>query len=262
MNVSLSPLDQLGRVVHTFNCTAYEIAENTYDNLEKYNFININTENAPQLRWTSVDLSQYKTLDGKENLLRYPAVSIYLEGLLPGDKFNLSIIEDGEKKIYPIVIGATGKYIVSLNNNVTITDLTFNGTINKELIMHQGLLTYAYYSNEYKDRFDTINKVENKQIACRQFIGTPDNIIETIENIKDKIDSIGFIRFYLRDDSIVVYKYGDKCYLDSQLNNLNDNIILKDLSDIYKIYPEYTIDKNGKKNSGRTHKKIRRDATT
>jgi hypothetical protein len=68
--------------------------------------------------------------------LRYPAVAIYLEGLLPGDKFNLSIIEDGEKKTYPIVIGATGKYIISLNNNVTITNLTFNGEINKELIMH------------------------------------------------------------------------------------------------------------------------------
>lgn len=245
MNVSLSPSDQLGRIIHTFNCTAYEIAENTYSNLEKYNFVDVNTENSPQLRWTSIDLAQHK-VEVNKNLLKYPAAAVSLEGMLPGDKFEVSTIEDGKAKTYSIVIGATGRYIISLNNNVTITNLIFKGTIGNEPIMYQGLLTYAYYSTEYKDRFDTINKVENKQVACRQFIGAYDDIIKTIENVRDKIDSIGFIRFYLRDDSIAVYKYKDKYYLDSQLNDLNDNVNLTDLSDIYKVYPEYT-DKNGKK---------------
>jgi hypothetical protein len=44
MNVSLSPMDQLGRMIHSFNCTAYEIAENNYNNLSKYNFVKVNTE--------------------------------------------------------------------------------------------------------------------------------------------------------------------------------------------------------------------------
>lgn len=39
MNVSLSPNDTLSRMLHTFNCTAYEIAEVTPANLKKYNFI-------------------------------------------------------------------------------------------------------------------------------------------------------------------------------------------------------------------------------
>jgi hypothetical protein len=29
-------------MLHTFSCTAYEIAENTYKSLEKLNFINAN----------------------------------------------------------------------------------------------------------------------------------------------------------------------------------------------------------------------------
>lgn len=39
MNVSLTPNDTLGRMLHTFNCTAYEIAEYNFENLEKYNLM-------------------------------------------------------------------------------------------------------------------------------------------------------------------------------------------------------------------------------
>ena len=39
MNVSLTPNEQLGRLLHTFNATAYEIADYTSENLQKYNFI-------------------------------------------------------------------------------------------------------------------------------------------------------------------------------------------------------------------------------
>jgi phage terminase small subunit len=39
MNVSLSPTDSVGRLLHTFSCTAYEIKEYSYDNLKEYGFI-------------------------------------------------------------------------------------------------------------------------------------------------------------------------------------------------------------------------------
>lgn len=39
MNVSLTPNDTLGRMLHTFNCTAYEVAEYNMENLEKYNLM-------------------------------------------------------------------------------------------------------------------------------------------------------------------------------------------------------------------------------
>lgn len=38
MNVSLSPNDTLGRMLHTFNCTAYEIADYNEENLRLYGF--------------------------------------------------------------------------------------------------------------------------------------------------------------------------------------------------------------------------------
>ena len=37
MNISLSPEDQLGRMLHTFQATAYESAEYNFENFKKYN---------------------------------------------------------------------------------------------------------------------------------------------------------------------------------------------------------------------------------
>jgi hypothetical protein len=38
MNTSLSPNDTLGRMLHTFTSTAYEMAEYNFSNLVKFNF--------------------------------------------------------------------------------------------------------------------------------------------------------------------------------------------------------------------------------
>lgn len=43
MNVSLSPMQQLGRKLHTFSATAYEIADYNFTNLQMYNLNNLNT---------------------------------------------------------------------------------------------------------------------------------------------------------------------------------------------------------------------------
>jgi hypothetical protein len=42
LNTSLSPNDTLGRMLHTFSSTAYEIDECSYDNYLKYNITTIN----------------------------------------------------------------------------------------------------------------------------------------------------------------------------------------------------------------------------
>ena len=39
LKVSLKPEDKLGRMIHTFSATAYEIADLTYDNLVAYKII-------------------------------------------------------------------------------------------------------------------------------------------------------------------------------------------------------------------------------
>jgi hypothetical protein len=53
MNVSLSPNDTLGRMLHTFQCTAYEIAEWNFKNLSDLKLINI-----PQNKISNVKIAQ------------------------------------------------------------------------------------------------------------------------------------------------------------------------------------------------------------
>ena len=41
MNVSLSPNEQVGRMLHTFSATAYEVAECTVENMQEYKLIDL-----------------------------------------------------------------------------------------------------------------------------------------------------------------------------------------------------------------------------
>ena len=231
MNVSLTPDDALGRMIHTFNCTAYEVAENDYENLEKYNFIKANATIQPSLRWLSVDLSANK-IENNKNLLKFTASSIYLEDLTPGEKLNIITLEGKDPKTYTIMIGATGRYIIDLSNNVQVLNVSFKDSENNIEVYHQGMLTYSYYSDEFKDSFDTVNEIASNMIPCQQFIGEHENIITEIETVKDKIDSIGFIRFTLRNDNIEVYRFNNKYYSDRRATN---EIDLVDLMNIYKV---------------------------
>jgi hypothetical protein len=71
MNVSLSPNDTLGRMLHTFNATAYEVAECNADNLKKYGLIkdsSLDSENIG-LIFSLVDSEGNYLLDKNNNYL-------------------------------------------------------------------------------------------------------------------------------------------------------------------------------------------------
>jgi hypothetical protein len=68
MNVSLSPEEKTGRMLHSFNSTAYEMAECTYENMGKYGIISIEDPQYKSLRWETVRLAEY---DEKESDKRY-----------------------------------------------------------------------------------------------------------------------------------------------------------------------------------------------
>jgi hypothetical protein len=56
MNISLSPEATLGRMLHSFNSTAYEIANFSYDNLVKYNFAGKSREQIQVIKSHSLTL--------------------------------------------------------------------------------------------------------------------------------------------------------------------------------------------------------------
>lgn len=139
MNTSLTPNDTVGRMLHTFNSTAYEIDDLTYDNLNTYGFIStdLSEEDTTQLRFRTLNLRDIyeKAVNGKGRytltsdddgqyieLLINPrngnpviAQSVLIEDCEYGDIFSI----DNEKTM----IGVTQSY--NLDNLHPISSIKF-----------------------------------------------------------------------------------------------------------------------------------------
>lgn len=255
LNVSMTPMDTLGRMLHTFTSTAYEIAEHNYDNLSSLGLISLGDPTVKQLRWETVDLSKDPVPDDKDfkndknNYLKYKAVSLHFEGMIPGDIIH---IDDGihhtsyptypDKQYAPkyekdkddtttasatgfdVVIGVTGSYIIDLRAGIEVKAVYFKDRADKSdvttdtqntYVHHQGSLTYAYYS-KIQNRFDSITGIEAFDTPLRQFIGEH-NILEEIQNVKREVQNIYWLHAALRE-VIPLYKKGDTLYEDPDRN--------------------------------------------
>lgn len=215
MNTSLSPNDQLARRLHTFSSTAYEIDNVSFDTLKKYNLFTEINLSKQSIGWMSMDFSKdgfYVDSSGySDNLLKYKAIALKFENMIPGDKIyiNDGIKRPGNSKAgYTISIGATGQYVLDLNQNATITQVKLasnsidNTSDQDKMVRRQGMLTYAYNISNFNS-FDTIKKFEIIDVPAQQFFGTcRGNILNEINNIKNAIQKIYYIHAVLLPEDI------------------------------------------------------------
>lgn len=80
LNVSLSPEDKLGRMLHSFSGTAYEIDKISFDNLTVYGFIDAEPKESEILKWDSITFDGWYKIKGYINDL-----NIYNEYLKRND---------------------------------------------------------------------------------------------------------------------------------------------------------------------------------
>jgi hypothetical protein len=207
MNTSLTPNDTLGRMIHTFNSTAYEIAKCTTENLEYYGLIDARENLSTQTRWTTIDIyekSKVITADPGELITLNDKMfySASFTDMRPGTIFYL----DGQ----PIQIGATGAYSVS-------SQTPFEKIQIKKQDMHQGLVTYSYKS-KVVNVFGMIEQVHIEDVPIQQHIGsypqlTPQggNFLASLEDVKTEVLHISFIRFKKREarDIFINVSYED-----------------------------------------------------
>ena len=208
MNSSLSPNDTLGRLLHTFSSTAYEMADNSFDIIKSSGFLKAEDPSETTLSWETVDI--YEALYGKDierrkNLIQYKAVALRFEGMLPGDRVY---INDGIKRISGyengnpiyqegqyIVIGATGSYNIELDDNIKISAVSIDNVDNNQAVRHQGILTYAYYRTSF-NKFDTIKDIEIDDVPLIQIVGpckTKEEFLLNFNDIKHELQKIHFI---------------------------------------------------------------------
>jgi hypothetical protein len=93
MKVSLAPEDKLGRMLHTFSCTASEIAECTNENLQNLNILQIgNDETVSSLSFTTVNLNGLLpgTVLNLRNNIAIPIKYLKCENMVYGDELLLT----------------------------------------------------------------------------------------------------------------------------------------------------------------------------
>lgn len=208
MNITMSPTDTLGRMLHTFNCSAYEIDDYNYENLFKHGLIEVINDTKYQMRWASLRLSSINQETGKveyftgqvnignnygENTLR-PVYYLEVTEMMPGTYFLLGDSAEDAKKIY---VGTTGSYLVKSEkpyNYVGIPETDDNGNP----IQWDGLMTYGYKA-QVTSIFDLITNVQIDDIPCRRIIGyTGGSLLDSLQDIKTTILAIRYVNFSVR----------------------------------------------------------------
>lgn len=211
MNTSLSPNDQLGRMLHTFSCTAYEIAEYNFENLNKFNFIQSTAIETKTLKIAQLQLNDLE--DGiYENGVEVKNSTVYLP-----DAYIVSITEaipgttvgwnfsDGTGEV-SVEIGVTGAYYIEIEDrpvtSITLEKGTFEGA----------KLTYGYYETQIPDNFTYVADIklsdEIAQYFGRGLVEKTDNLIDLMEDIRKETGKFHYIRIRLRDHTNLWYING------------------------------------------------------
>lgn len=238
--VMLNPEHKLGRLLHSFNGTAYEVDEYNYENLIKYNFTTILDNH--DIKFSSWKTIEFVTKDENGNIIypintvlnQYPTNNIKILGMRAGQKISLTF-ENNVTEI--IVIGVTGSY--SLNSDIKIreiklleSNLTYtNGTPDPYLT---GSLTYSFIETT-PNTFNKIAGIQNNSYPVRQFIGEYSDILKEItcvkynnvwlKNPKEEVLEIFKVKCKKRDIDKVVLKdgifYQENTNIEYDLNYAN-----------------------------------------
>ena len=213
INVSLAPNDPTGRMLHTFNCTAYEVADFTCQELDKYGILDLSFEAQEVLQFETIQFGK----DINSGVLNnHPTSFIKINNAIPGDRYLLTF-EDGKQEM--IMIGVTGSYELKIGKKIIKIEIP------EGLNYYQGSLTYSYMAIQ-ENVFDTVHNVEVIEVPSQQFIGEHD-VLQEIEGIfvdgkyikNPKLDIIQVYSITAEARQIEktkMEKYGDSIMLTTQ----------------------------------------------
>lgn len=197
MNTSLSPNDTLGRMLHTFTSTGYEIAENTFNNLKKYGFIHKVDNRIETMHYQIINLDNYQN---PTTVHVTKANSAIVRDATPGAVFDFTL-EKGNQ--ISITIGNTGMYIFPVDQNNMVVSIGFNPK-NRGIIElgYVGKFKYnitdqvTWYEGEEENQQQVTKDMKLVNIECiekcDQYIGTGKdfNIIDSINKTVTEYQSI------------------------------------------------------------------------
>lgn len=195
INVSMTPTDQVGRMLHSITGTAYEVADCNYENMLDMGFIHVADLSDEMItRWATIPL-----YNKNGNLLeRGPIYDLKLENIAPGTKFTINFEDNTSSSI---LIGATGTY--EAHSDVGIVSLT-----TESVLMNESVLVYQYKENE-TNTFDKIIGVDLLTYPAVQWFGAKENILDDFNNIELELLEVFYLHFTKRE-VYTIYAQDDK----------------------------------------------------
>ena len=239
MNVNLTPIDTLGRMLHSFSCNAYEIADYTDDGMRDQGILKIQNYTPNLLTFETISL---KDLEG--NILPREAHILYFDGLTNGIKLSIDNKE--------IIIGSSGIYQFSSFDKAIKTISLLEGEWGDN-----AQLTYGYYKDDKSD-FDNIIAIEGQDLE-KEYEGEVD-IYQDLNTSNTSVSFLNSAKFSIKSNaSSEEYKDYNIEFGDNVIINLKDlktkeyyieNIKIKRLSIgkeiIAKInYYQHNLTRNG-----------------
>lgn len=238
MNVSLSPMDQLGRMLHTFSATAYEIEDYSFNNIVNMRLLNDLKEDIDtSFAYESLILTKTEEYKNEFSERQVPltigqdgsytidgAYSVQFSDMIPGTRFIISYpISPGEpEKLETTVNGFNqgdiknnSDRVIFINNTGTFSYFSDSPFVVKGTKQAQtGMLTFSYKSQRINE-FEKISNITVYFIDGKVFEsnkGLDENIIDT--QIRVKQDGKTFdpnkqathfyrLNFYKKDDKVL-----------------------------------------------------------
>lgn len=246
LNTSLSPNDTLGRMLHTFQSTAYEVQDYSFKNLKAQGLMDCVNSNFQELK--------FKMLDAKKVLnVQYKTLSI------DGGAFYLAILEQyGDWMLQVNYANGTSNYIFNAGNSTGQYVFDREALASNPIVSIKYMtgspdpgakILYGYYDNR-DIAFSLVRKVDRETVV-RQFVGHPAtnfrpnsnqlNCIDVItKNISYQSEYAGLKKtlgkfYYLKAEPRVrttVYLYEGQYYIKE---NLADVVTLWDDTAIYEV---------------------------
>ena len=208
MNVSLTPNDTVSRMIHTFSCTAEEVAAFTDENLSIYNLINIGDITLGQMRWGTIVFSElYDEVATAHPDLDANGIAEYIcnMDLMKGYGCYYLKITDATLGLnlsfdkLNLLIGITGQYEASFEEplyNLHFVKNTYYSEDNNQIYKGMpGSLTYGILSTT-QNKFDTVNKIDVYDITADWKQGENENILEEYQDVKHQVSRIYYMNFH------------------------------------------------------------------
>lgn len=227
MNTSLSPNDTLGRMLHTFSSTAYEIAEYNFENLKAFGFAMEDYIETRTLRVNQIDLNNPPAEMVSNGVISLPAAVFVSISAAPRTLFRYdlqNIATSGQN-----ATGLTGTYIFPeevLKEHPLIAIKLLSDSWGDI-----ATLTYGYYDTT-ADNFSIIQNISLlDKISQIVGAGMDTNLLPNFQDIRTSTGAFHYIKVQPRDVTSI-YKQGNNYYY----NNSMDKVSRLNPNTLYYIY--------------------------